>query len=33
VTEIAEMYGGELKFEASPLGGLRADLYLPAATA
>ncbi|PKQ03364.1 MAG: histidine kinase [Alphaproteobacteria bacterium HGW-Alphaproteobacteria-12] len=31
VTEIADLYGGKLKFGASPLGGLRADLYLPAA--
>ena len=33
VTEIAELYGGELKFETSALGGLRADLYLPSAAA
>lgn len=31
VTEIAELYGGELKLESSPLGGLRAEIYLPAA--
>ncbi len=31
VTEIAELYGGEVKLDKSPLGGLRADLYLPAA--
>lgn len=30
VTEIAELYGGELRFETSMLGGLRAELYLPA---
>ena len=31
VTEIAELYGGELKLESSSLGGLRAEIYLPAA--
>ena len=31
VTEIAELYGGEVRLDKSPLGGLRADLYLPAA--
>jgi signal transduction histidine kinase len=30
VTEIAELYGGDLKLETSPLGGLKAALYLPA---
>lgn len=30
VTEIAELYGGELKLETSSLGGLKAALYLPA---
>jgi signal transduction histidine kinase len=33
VTEIAELYGGELKLEAAEKGGLRAELYLPASTA
>jgi len=33
VTEIAELYGGELKLEAAKKGGLRAELYLPASTA
>ena len=32
VTEIAELYGGELRLETSQLGGLRAELLLPAAT-
>lgn len=30
VTEIAELYGGELKLDASALGGLKAALYMPA---
>ena len=30
VTELAELYGGELKLGAAPLGGLRAELVLPA---
>ncbi len=30
VTELAELYGGELKLGAAPLGGLRAELLLPA---
>lgn len=30
VTEIAELYGGDLKLETSSLGGLKAALYLPA---
>lgn len=30
VTEIAELYGGELKLDASALGGLKASLYIPA---
>ena len=30
VTEIANLYGGELKLETSGMGGLRAELYLPA---
>ena len=30
VTEIAELYGGELQLVGSPLGGLKAELYLPA---
>lgn len=33
VTEIAELYGGELKLADSPLGGLKAELVLPAAGA
>lgn len=33
VTEIAELYGGELKLESSALGGLKAELYLPASAA
>lgn len=33
VTEIAELYGGDLKLETSPLGGLKAALYLPASAA
>lgn len=33
VTEIAELYGGELKLESSSLGGLKAELYLPASAA
>ncbi|MBA4210750.1 MAG: histidine kinase [Parvibaculum sp.] len=33
VTEIAELYGGELKLESSALGGLKAKLYLPASAA
>ncbi|ABS62552.1 integral membrane sensor signal transduction histidine kinase [Parvibaculum lavamentivorans DS-1] len=33
VTEIADLYGGELRLETSPLGGLKADLYLPASAA
>jgi signal transduction histidine kinase len=32
VTEIAELYGGELKLTNSSLGGLRAELYLPASS-
>jgi signal transduction histidine kinase len=32
VTEIAELYGGELRLETSEMGGLRAELYLPAST-
>lgn len=32
VTEIAELYGGELKLGTSELGGLKADLFLPAST-
>ncbi|MEQ9197498.1 MAG: ATP-binding protein [Parvibaculum sp.] len=30
VTEVANLYGGELKLETSAMGGLRAELYLPA---
>lgn len=30
VTELAELYGGELKLGSAPLGGLRAELLLPA---
>ena len=30
VTELAELYGGELKLGAAPLGGLRVELVLPA---
>ena len=30
VTEIANLYGGELKLATSAMGGLRAELYLPA---
>ncbi len=30
VTEIAELYGGELRLETSKMGGLRAELFLPA---
>ena len=30
--EIAELYGGELRLATSQLGGLRAELLLPAAT-
>jgi signal transduction histidine kinase len=30
VVELASLYGGELKFDAAPLGGLRAALVLPA---
>lgn len=33
VTEIAELYGGELKLESSEMGGLKAELYLPASVA
>jgi len=32
VTEIAELYGGELRLAASELGGLRAELILPASS-
>ncbi len=31
VVELAALYGGELKFGTAPLGGLRAELVLPAA--
>jgi signal transduction histidine kinase len=31
VVDLAALYGGELKFGTSPLGGLRAELVLPAA--
>ena len=31
VVELASLYGGELKLSAAPLGGLRAELVLPAA--
>jgi signal transduction histidine kinase len=30
--ELAELYGGELNLDASPLGGLRVTLRLPLAT-
>jgi signal transduction histidine kinase len=32
VTEIAELYRGELKLVSSPLGGLKAELILPASS-
>ncbi len=32
VTEIAELYGGELLLEDSPMGGLKAELILPASS-
>jgi signal transduction histidine kinase len=31
VVELAALYGGELKLGTAPLGGLRAELVLPAA--
>jgi signal transduction histidine kinase len=31
VVELANLYGGELKLGTAPLGGLRAELVLPAA--
>jgi signal transduction histidine kinase len=31
VTELAGLYGGTFRLESSPLGGLRAELTLPAA--
>jgi signal transduction histidine kinase len=30
VVELAALYGGELKLSAAPIGGLRAELVLPA---
>jgi signal transduction histidine kinase len=30
VVELAALYGGELKLSAAPIGGLRAELMLPA---
>jgi signal transduction histidine kinase len=33
VSDLAALYGGSIALEASPLGGLRARLQLPAATA
>ncbi len=30
VVELASLYGGELKLGSAPLGGLRAELVLPA---
>ena len=32
VTEIAELYGGELRLATSTLGGLRAEVFLPASS-
>jgi hypothetical protein len=31
VVELASLYGGELSFGTAPIGGLRAELLLPAA--
>ena len=33
VRDLAEVYGGSISLEASPLGGLRARLRLPGSTA